>query len=213
MGGGSETMIVEKRLQFVEAYQHHGYRMSDTANTQTAGANSSVRGDTSFVVENEQICFDDFAQDKENGHYWACICEKCVQKYGVSKELLDEAGQGACSVQGCQNEADYYIDFPEIEEPKEGIWKIAADFLRNMARRIRCRIRRLMPIECERLDGFPDDWTRYGKNGKELSDTVRYTALGNSIAVPCADRVFAGIVAVETQEVAAGEEKSQKAKA
>ena len=30
-------MIVEKRLQFAEAYQHHGYRMSEVANTQTAG--------------------------------------------------------------------------------------------------------------------------------------------------------------------------------
>lgn len=52
-------MIVEKNLQFAEAYQHHGYRMSKTANTMTAGANSSVRGDTSFVIENNVVCFDD----------------------------------------------------------------------------------------------------------------------------------------------------------
>lgn len=192
-------MIVEKRLQFVEAYQHHGYRLSDIANTQTAGANSSVRGDTSFVVENDMINFDDFTKDEESGHYWACICKECASKYGISETLLDEAGQGTCSVQGCQNEADYYIDFPELEEPKKGIWQIAADFLRGVVRCIRYRIRRLMPIECERLDGFPDDWTRYGQNGVEFSDTVRYKALGNSIAVPCADRVFAGIMAVERE--------------
>ena len=74
MGGGSETMIVEKNLQFAEAYQHHGYRMSKTANTMTAGANSSVRGDTSFVIENDVVCFDDFAKN-EDGRYWACICK------------------------------------------------------------------------------------------------------------------------------------------
>lgn len=59
------------------------------------------------------------------------------------------------------------------------------------------RVRRLTPTECERLDGFPDGWTRTGASGKEISDNARYMALGNSIAVPCAERVFAGIVAAE----------------
>lgn len=207
-GGGSETMIVEKNLQFAEAYQHHGYRMSKTANTMTAGANSSVRGDTSFVIENDVVCFDDFVKN-EDGRYWACICKDCVKKHGISETLLDDAGQGMCSVAGCQNEADYYIDFPPVEEPgeKQGIWKVARDLLRNAVRFIRYRVRRLIPLECERLDGFPDDWTRYGASGKEMSDTTRYEALGNSIAVPCADRVFAGIVAVEEERNKDGEKE------
>ena len=50
------------------------------------------------------------------------------------------------------------------------------------------RARRLTPIECERLQGFPDDWSRYGINEKgkedELSDTARYKLQGNSIARP-----------------------------
>lgn len=57
------------------------------------------------------------------------------------------------------------------------------------------KVRRLIPIEYERLQGFPDDWTKYGASGKEMSDNVRYKALGNSIAVPCAERVFRGILA------------------
>lgn len=55
------------------------------------------------------------------------------------------------------------------------------------------RVRRLTPLECERLQGFPDCWTKYGASGKEISDNARYMALGNSIAVPCAERVFIGI--------------------
>ncbi|MBW7940380.1 MAG: DNA cytosine methyltransferase, partial [Candidatus Omnitrophica bacterium] len=39
-------------------------------------------------------------------------------------------------------------------------------------------VRRLMPIECERLQGFPDGWT----DGQ--SDTQRYKQLGNAVAVP-----------------------------
>lgn len=48
-------------------------------------------------------------------------------------------------------------------------------------------VRRLMPIECERLQGFPDNWTQIAWNGKppeQCPDSRRYKALGNSMAVP-----------------------------
>lgn len=52
-------------------------------------------------------------------------------------------------------------------------------------------VRRLTPLECERLQGFPDGWTDIGewtdskgKVHKECSDSARYKALGNSIAIP-----------------------------
>ena len=45
-------------------------------------------------------------------------------------------------------------------------------------------VRRLTPLECERLQGFPDFWTEQG-GGRSISDTSRYQMLGNSIAVPC----------------------------
>lgn len=61
---------------------------------------------------------------------------------------------------------------------------------------IRYILRKLTPLECERLQGFPDEWTRYSFTGEEIKDTPRYVALGNSLAVPCAERVFRGIIAV-----------------
>lgn len=52
-------------------------------------------------------------------------------------------------------------------------------------------VRRLTPLECERLQGFPDKWTDIGewtdtkgKVHKESYDSARYKALGNSIALP-----------------------------
>ena len=51
-------------------------------------------------------------------------------------------------------------------------------------------VRRLTPIECERLQGFPDDFTRIpyrGKPAHKCPDGPRYKALGNSWAVNCAD--------------------------
>src|SRR5690606_30596193 len=45
-------------------------------------------------------------------------------------------------------------------------------------------VRRLTPRECERLQGFPDDYTLIPYRGKPASDSARYRALGNSMAVP-----------------------------
>lgn len=48
-------------------------------------------------------------------------------------------------------------------------------------------IRRLTPLECERLQGFPDNHTRIpyrGKPAEECPDGPRYKAIGNSMAVP-----------------------------
>lgn len=48
-------------------------------------------------------------------------------------------------------------------------------------------VRRLTPVECERLQGMPDDWTKVpyrGKTADECPDGPRYKAIGNSMAVP-----------------------------
>jgi DNA (cytosine-5)-methyltransferase 1 len=45
-------------------------------------------------------------------------------------------------------------------------------------------VRRLTPIECERLQGFPDNHTLHRSDGKQNSDSTRYKMIGNAIAVP-----------------------------
>lgn len=47
------------------------------------------------------------------------------------------------------------------------------------------RVRRLMPLECERLQGLPDDYTLVPYRGGPAADGPRYAAIGNSMAVPC----------------------------
>lgn len=46
------------------------------------------------------------------------------------------------------------------------------------------QVRRLTPRECERLQGFPDDYSLVPYRGKPAADGPRYKALGNSMAVP-----------------------------
>lgn len=66
-------------------------------------------------------------------------------------------------------------------------------------------VRRLTPRECERLQGFPDDYTLIPYRGKPAKDGPRYKALGNSMAVPCMRWIGERIQSVEsiTQRMAA----------
>jgi len=51
--------------------------------------------------------------------------------------------------------------------------------------------RRLVPIELERLSGFPDDWTRYSSPGIEISDARRAFFIGNALVVGLVEKVGA----------------------
>lgn len=44
--------------------------------------------------------------------------------------------------------------------------------------------------------GLPEGWTKYGADGEEIRPAQRYRALGNAVALPCADYIMAGIAEV-----------------
>jgi DNA (cytosine-5)-methyltransferase 1 len=48
-------------------------------------------------------------------------------------------------------------------------------------------VRRLTPLECERLQGWPDDHTRWTHDGKEIPDSHRYRMIGNGVVAPVAE--------------------------
>ena len=64
--------------------------------------------------------------------------------------------------------------------------KDATDLVMEPDRQYAQLIRRLTPLECERLQGFPDDWT----NIPGAADSARYRALGNSVAIPCVEFIM-----------------------
>ena len=92
-------------------------------------------------------------------------------------------------------------------KPKEVEYAITAKHYKNRNAALRDRerinamrektvvalLRRLTPLECERLQGLPDGWTNGG------SDTVRYKAIGNGMAQPCADFILRQIAKYELQ--------------
>lgn len=58
-------------------------------------------------------------------------------------------------------------------------------------------VRRLTPRECERLQGFPDDYTAIPYRGKQAADGPRYKALGNSMAVSVMAWIGRGIASID----------------
>ena len=86
----------------------------------------------------------------------------------------------------CRNNTEY----PEINGTLQAKANGGFSYNCNTVVRINNIVRRLTPLECERLQGFPDGWTDIGEwvdsNGKKHkpADTPRYKALGNSIAIP-----------------------------
>lgn len=52
------------------------------------------------------------------------------------------------------------------------------------------RVRRLTPVECERLQGFPSGWTEFGADGEPISNTQRYKCLGNAVTVNVVRDIF-----------------------
>lgn len=52
------------------------------------------------------------------------------------------------------------------------------------------RVRYLTPLECERLQGFDDNWTQLGADGRVISDTQRYKCIGNAVSVPVIKHIF-----------------------
>ena len=63
----------------------------------------------------------------------------------------------------------------------------------EMAEAVRLRI--LTPVECERLQGLPDDHTRWGADGTELSDTRRYNLVGRAVPPPAVRAIASRIAA------------------
>ncbi len=81
--------------------------------------------------------------------------------------------------------------------------KDATDLVMEPDRQYAQLIRRLTPLECERLQGFLDDWT----NIPGASDAARYRALGNSVAIPCVEFIMRSLKEASSIEVKTEENK------
>lgn len=176
VGGPCPTLTTaDVHSVFYEAYQHHGYRESNTSGTLTTEQNSTIRGDTPLVVRTDKRAF----RENQHGGY------RETEISGTLRAAMGTYGGGSETIVTEKQQAKKNIP----SKPKS-----IKDILKKTAQKVVYIIRRLIPVECERLQGYPDNWTKYGAGGMEIADTARYRAIGNSICVYCAERVYLGIL-------------------
>ena len=92
----------------------------------------------------------------------------------------------AYTLTGCDRHAVCSRGTQNARQHKDAAGLVIEPVLEQFAVRL---IRRLTPLECERLQGFPDGWTAI----PGASDSARYKALGNSVAVPCVEYILQGV--------------------
>jgi DNA (cytosine-5)-methyltransferase 1 len=97
--------------------------------------------------------------------------EPCVsQTFAIQGNIIDRADTAGTNGKGVKSEQAYTLNTVDRQAVAH-----------------KTAIRRLTPVECERLQGFPDDFTKIPYRGKSAyicPDGPRYKALGNSMAVP-----------------------------
>ena len=127
----------------------------------------------------------------------------------IAGNIVDRQPQNGGNGLGCQDELSYTLtaadrhavysrqrvdDFRRndvVSTQSARQHKDATDLICQQAESCAYLIRRLTPLECERLQGFPDGWTDI----PGASDSARYKALGNSVAIPCVEFIMSQIAA------------------
>ena len=115
------------------------------------------------------------------------ICEQATPNLGITQS----SGLDHHAVYSRQR-VDDFRENGVVSTQSARQHKDATDLVCQKAEAYAYLIRRLTPLECERLQGFPDGWTDI----PGASDSARYKALGTSVAIPCVEFIMGRIAAV-----------------
>lgn len=123
--------------------------------------------------------------EKTNQHCETCICEKTDDIYNTDPESTDDH----CETCQCNKK-------PIISKTvRSGGRNSPHGSKQNWdSYELNGQIRRLTPVECERLQGFPDNWTALDQDGQPISDTQRYKMCGNAVTVNVIEAVMGSLM-------------------
>lgn len=159
-----------------------GARTGNSTDDPRAGMGVGEPGDPMFTLQSGKQHAIAFSA-KDHGADAMDDCSPTLRAGGYSKSHANAGVMPAVALR---------VDVPHIEDPfavqpclsrtaggpGSQDWRFHAATVQGSA------VRRLTPVECERLQGFPDDYTAVPYRGKPAADGPRYKALGNSMAVP-----------------------------
>lgn len=167
-GGGSETLIYDPtyRCDVIRTYKDIAPNL--IARMGTGGNNIPLvvmdQGGSSINFEYDKV---GTLRAQSHGHEPLVIHDPayCIGENSIGRKL-----ENGCNGKGWVKDVSYTLN-------ATGVHGVSYDKT----------VRRLTPVECERLQGFPDNWTRISYKGKpeeKCPESHRYKAVGNSWAVP-----------------------------
>ena len=207
LGGGSETLIAEPMLSFDTQFGSNANVFEDQSPTLKA---SQAAPSVAYPIDTRNALRDPEKHDAQNrqglgigndGDPMATLTSTHVNAvaYGIQGNVIGrqpdngpvgkghtEEGDPMFTLTGTDVHAVAYDEYNDsINEThhalRAGTKQSTGVLEPTMA------VRRLTPLECERLMGWPDDHTRYKADGTEQADTHRYKQCGNGVASPVAE--------------------------
>lgn len=219
---GSESGTRKTGAGITYCIQGNCIDRADTAGCNGKGWTEDVSYTLNTIDRPAVAMFENHSQDSRYREFENGVCETVSAKYGTGgnnqplivacigngqadqTKLSDKVGalncmhdqQAIMTAVDCRSCTENSRVNGTLQAKENGI-----SLNYNNVCRVNSAVRRLTPLECERLQGFPDGWTDIGgwtdSKGKPriTSDAARYKALGNSIALPfwqwLADRIIA----------------------
>jgi DNA (cytosine-5)-methyltransferase 1 len=141
--------------------------------TQTSEANLDYLGG---VISDREMWLKDGKQNSRNFSQG----QRIYSTKGIASTLAGNAG-GLGGKTGLYATRQPLRFLNRNQRNIEGDYAFTVDASQTSGVRQGMRIRRLTPKECERLQGFPDNWTQTGHDGASISDTQRYKMMGNAV--------------------------------
>ena len=167
LGGGSETLIAEPMLSFDTQFGSNANVFEDQSPTLKA---SQAAPSVAYPIDTRNALRDPEKYDAQNR-----------QGLGIGNDGDPMATLTSTHVNAVAYD-EYNDSINETHHALRAGTKQSTGVLEpTMA------VRRLTPLECERLMGWPDDHTRYKADGTEQADTHRYKQCGNGVASPVAE--------------------------
>ena len=208
-GGGNVPMILDDEIYSMANCDHtltlYGKNVAPTLTSRMGTGGNQVpvfvekdmvlndQGGSSISVDNKSPTL----RAEAHGNMPCVVDDKANTlraNAGAIKHMADLKGRTVIegvNYQGCKSASNTFKDICPTLEATHGhdVHVVKVGHL------LHSRIRRLTPLECERLQGLPDGWTDVPSvdkkgNTKPASDSSRYKAIGNGMAQPCADFVL-----------------------
>lgn len=202
-GGNNVPLVYTKTAHPKNTEEAQGFRETDTAKTITASVNpgSEIRAEEIVLRQEyeEELPFDCALCGHRGETREVDIAEQLREEHPTwIPGWLDELGPIRLTLWGCPECAEWHTPraWNDIQVRRTIETKLLAvldgDKINatdtHGAYTEHLTVRRLLPVETERLMGFPDNWTRIpwrGKPAEKCPDAPRYKACGNSMCVNC----------------------------